>query len=89
MVTWHNEERVEVGALQLINVLFWVPQLSIFLTQLPQAHVEMVEFYKAYWNENRDTLLHGEYLPSSPLANYSTQGVSKEDLILSEHMKRW
>ncbi|MFS4493096.1 glycoside hydrolase family 36 protein [Maribacter sp. 2308TA10-17] len=78
MITWHNDEEVEVAALQLINTLFGVPQLSIMLNDAPHTHIEMIAFYTQYWNENRDTLLNGYFVPSKPLANYPTQRVSKE-----------
>lgn len=78
MITWHNDETVEVAALQLINTLFGVPQLSIMLQDAPAAHLEMVEFYTKYWNENADTLMNGYFVPSKPLANYLTQRVSKD-----------
>lgn len=82
MVTWHNEEAVEIAALQIINVLFGVPQLSIFLTKAPKEHVQMVAFYTRYWNENSDVLLNGDFLPSRPLANYPTQKVSKNGTVI-------
>jgi len=79
MITWHSDEAVEIAALQLINILFGVPQLSVFLTKAPRSHVEMVKFFTSYWNENADVLLNGEFLPSKPLANYPTQRVSKNE----------
>ena len=78
MITWHNDETVEVAALQLINTLFGVPQLSIMLRDAPTAHIEMIEFYTKYWNENVDVLMNGYFVPSKPLANYPTQRVSKD-----------
>ncbi len=79
MVTWHKDETVEVAGLQLINILFGVPQLSIRLQDAPTSHIEMVKFYTEYWNENKDTLMNGYFVPSKPLANYPTQRVSKGD----------
>jgi len=79
MVTWHFAEKVEVAALQLINTLFGVPQLSIFLNDAPKSHVEMVDFYIKYWNNHAKVLLHGAYTPSKPLANYPTQRVTTKD----------
>ena len=78
MITWHNDETVEVAALQLINTLFGVPQLSIRLQDAPSSHIEMVKFYTSYWNAHADTLLNGSFVPSKPLANYPTQRVSKD-----------
>jgi len=82
MVTWHKDESVEVAALQLINSLFGVPQLSIMLQDAPGSHIEMVKFYTAYWNTNADTLMNGYFVPSKPLANYPTQRVSKDGVTI-------
>lgn len=79
MITWHKEEEVEVAALQLINILFGVPQLSVMLKDTPPAHLEMIAFYTRYWNQNADVLVNGYFIPSSPLANYPTQRVSMND----------
>lgn len=79
MITWHEDESVEVSALQFINILFGVPQLSIMLQNASASHMEMVKFYTKYWNENTDVLMNGYFIPSSPLANYPTQRVSKGD----------
>jgi len=78
MITWHEEEKVEVAALQLINILFGVPQLSIFLKDAPASHLKMVKFYTKYWNEHADVLMNGYFIPFKPLANYPTQQVSKD-----------
>ena len=77
MVTWHPEEPLEIAALQLINTLFGVPQLSIMLGDAPEPLIEMIAFYTRYWNENADVLVTGEFIPSKPLANYPMQRVSK------------
>lgn len=78
MITWHVDETVEVAALQFINILFGVPQLSILLKDATAAQVEMITFYTKYWNENADILMNGYFIPTSPLANYPTQRVSKD-----------
>ena len=79
MVTWHQNEKVEVAALQLINTLFGVPQLSIFLDDAPKSHIEMVDFYMKYWTNHSALLLNGAYEPSKPLANYPTQRIVTQD----------
>lgn len=79
MVTWHHNEKVEVAALQLINTLFGVPQLSIFLDDAPKSHIEMVDFYMKYWTNHSALLLNGAYEPSKPLANYPTQRIVTQD----------
>jgi len=76
MVTWHPNESLEMAALQLINTLFGVPQLSILLNDIPASHQEMVAFYTAYWNANKNILLEGDFTPYQPLANYPIKKVS-------------
>lgn len=79
MITWHNDEAVEVAALQYINILFGVPQLSVMLREIPANHKRMIAFYTKYWNENSDIIMNGCFVPFKPLANYPTQRVSKDE----------
>lgn len=72
MFMWHADEPVEAAALQFLNVLFAVPQLSVKLTQFPESHQEMVAFWTRYWKENRDLLMKGTFVPSSPGSVYPT-----------------
>jgi len=71
MLMWHDEEPVEAAALQLLDVLFAVPQMSVRLDRIPQDHREMVRFWNAYWLENRELILDGAFEAASPLANYT------------------
>jgi alpha-galactosidase len=66
MFMWHETEPVEAAALQFLNVLFSVPQLSVKLTRYPESHKEMVAFWTRYWKENREVLMRGEFVPSTP-----------------------
>jgi len=66
MFMWHESEPVEAAALQFLNVLFAVPQLSVKLTRYPESHKEMVAFWTGYWKENRDVLMRGAFIPSTP-----------------------
>jgi alpha-galactosidase len=70
MIMWHPTERVESAALQLLNILFSVPQVSVRLKDLPADHRAMLEFYLGYWNSNRAVLLDGKLEPSAPTGNY-------------------
>ena len=70
MLMWHYEEAVEVAALQLLNILFSVPQISVRLADIPEDHLRMIQFYTKYCLENRNVLLDGEFHPAKPLANY-------------------
>lgn len=77
MITWHNDETVEVAALQLVNTLFGVPQISVMLQNVPENHLKMIKFYTNYWNINKETITTGHFIPSRPLANYPLQQVAK------------
>lgn len=78
MLMWHHSEAVEVAALQLLNIIFSVPQISIRLADIPEDHFKMLSFYMDYWLENRAILLDGDFLPSAPLANYPCLSAQSE-----------
>ncbi|MGY6648564.1 glycoside hydrolase family 36 protein [Wenyingzhuangia sp. IMCC45574] len=82
MITWHKEETVEVAALQMVNTLFGVPQISILLKDYPQDHINMVRFYTQYWNENRALITTGNLTAFNPLANYPIKQVVKSNKML-------
>ncbi len=70
MLMWHPQDSVESAALQLIHVLFSVPQISVRLDKVPAAHVEMLKFWLAFWREHRGVLLDGVLEPLHPECNY-------------------
>jgi alpha-galactosidase len=70
MFMWHADEPVEAAALQFLEVLFAVPQLSVKLTQYPESHQAMVKEWTRYWKENREVLMRGAFIPSNPGAVY-------------------
>ncbi len=82
MITWHREESVEVAALQLVNTLFGVPQLSVLLKDIPASHKQMVKFYTSYWNTYAAVLTEGNFVPTKPLANYPLQKVTKDEVTI-------
>jgi alpha-galactosidase len=82
MFTWHYDEPVEMAALQITNVLFSVPQISVRLAEVPEDHLEMIKFYTEYWNANKDILLDGDFLPYRPLSNYPLLSASGEEKII-------
>lgn len=70
MLTWHPTEKVEIAAIQVLNAVFGVPQMSILLKEYPKTHIQMVKFYTQYWNDHSSILLDGSFRPNKPLANY-------------------
>jgi len=79
MFMWHPDDTVEHAALQILNVLFSVPQLSVRLNQVPEDHLAMVRFWTEYWRENREVLLDGTLQPARPAALYPMIHASNEE----------
>jgi alpha-galactosidase len=70
MLMWHPNEKAEVAALHLLNILFSVPQISVKLDSIPAAQRQMLQFWLGCWRDNRDVLLDGVFLPENPELNY-------------------
>jgi len=71
MFMWHAEETVEVAALQINNILFSVPQLSVRLAEQSAEHLQMIRFWTGYYNANRELLMNdGDFRAHAPLENY-------------------
>ncbi len=71
MLMWHKDDSVTSAAKQVIAVLYGVPQISVDLTEIPDDHFKMIRFYLDFWNQNRDALIDGEFIPLNPESNYS------------------
>lgn len=83
MFIWHPDEPVESAALQILNVLFSVPQVSVRLAEVSEEHRKMIGFWMGYWRENRGVLLDGEFLPVSPAQNYPMVSARTTDKLVS------
>ncbi len=70
MLMWHKNEPTESAALQILNVLFSVPQLSVRLDTISDDHKAMVAFWTKYWTENRGVLMDGTFRAHRPNHNY-------------------
>lgn len=66
MLQWDVEGSAEAAALQLLNVFFSVPQISMRLAELPPRHVRMLAFWLRFWRKHRVTLLDGAFQPHNP-----------------------
>lgn len=70
MLMWHRDEPVEAAALQLLAVLFAVPQISVDLNAQRPEHAAMLRFWCGWWDAHRATLLDGELDPRHPELQY-------------------
>ena len=71
MLMWNEEETVENAALQFINTLFLVPQISVNISKLSYEHRRMMKFFLDFTIKNRSTLQFGEFKAYGHSANYS------------------
>lgn len=69
-IVWHPEEDTDVAALQLLDTLFSVPQISMRIDALSPAQLAMMKNYLRYWNANRSTLLDGTFQPQGIYGDY-------------------
>jgi alpha-galactosidase len=83
MIMWNKEEPAAAAALQLLAVMFSVPQISMFIAELPADHRAMLKFWLGFWCAHRETLIDGELRAESPELNYPvvTATSAKETVI--------
>ena len=56
MLMWHPQESVENAAVQIQNILFAVPQISVRLAGLPENHRRMLRFWMDFIRDHRSLL---------------------------------
>lgn len=71
MLMWHYDDSAESAAMQLVSVLYSVPQISMRLNRLREEHRQMLTYYLSFWRKNREILLEGKLTASNPEAGYS------------------
>ena len=80
MLMWNRAETPENVARQLATVLYAVPQISVLLDTLPEAHQAVLKYYLDFWRQYRGVLLDGRLWARHPEACYSQVGAEKDDL---------
>lgn len=65
-IIWNPDEPVTSAALHMQHTLFAVPQVSVRLETLPEAHLAMLRTYLKFWREHRDVICRGEFMPLEP-----------------------
>jgi len=66
MLMWDPETSAASAALQLLNVLFAVPQFSMKLSELSEEHLAVADFWLSFWKQHKEVLLEGELKAFSP-----------------------
>lgn len=80
MLFWSKKEPLELCAKQLLDILFAVPQISIKVSESPEAQNKLVGYYVNYWSQHKDILLHGTFKAAHPEMNYSRISSENSDL---------
>lgn len=70
MIMWSKEDSKEHAAMQMINILFSVPQISVKHHQIPEEHRETLKHWLKFWLEHREILLEGDLKPINPVMHY-------------------
>jgi len=85
MIMWNKLEPVESAALQIINVLFSVPQLSVRYETLTKDEKQMVKFWLSFVKTYQVELLKEEITPLNPQEGYSqvSVGGKKREIIVN------
>lgn len=71
MLMWNYDDTPESAALQLINAIFSVPQVSVLIEKLCEEQRKMLEFYLRFWKENKHCLIDGKLSAENPESCYS------------------
>ncbi|MBC8080036.1 MAG: alpha-galactosidase [Gorillibacterium sp.] len=79
MIMFNPAEPVESAAMQLINVLFSVPQISVMLQEADSPHMRMLRFWLAFCMEHQEVLLKGDLAPTQPEMLYPLVKASLPD----------
>lgn len=83
MLMWHQAEEPSSAALQILNVLYSVPQISVDLTTLPMEHREMLAFWLSFWRKYRDILLFGQLRPHMPQLLYPLVEAEQDGIVIA------
>lgn len=78
MLMWNKNDTVEGVAKQLLCVMFGVPQISVKLEGLPEAHHTYLKGFLAFWRAHRDAVAKGKLTAKGVAASY-TQVTSESD----------
>lgn len=88
MIMWHTKDTAESAALQIINILFSVPQISMRLDELPADHRKMLGFYCALWRKYQNAFIRGTFEPLNPIARYNVvKGIFAEQFACTWHTR--
>ena len=78
MLMWHKQDAVQSVAKQLMCVMFGVPQISVTLADLAEAHKTYLTGFLDFWRKHREATVKGSLSAKGVAASY-TQVTSQSD----------
>lgn len=72
MIMWNLNDTPENAAMQIISVLFAVPQISVDLFKITEEQYAAVKYWLDFSDKHQKTLLEGKLMPFNQCSNYST-----------------
>lgn len=79
MVQFMPGETAEVSALQIVNILFSTPQISVDLEKLDERQSAMLRFWVRFMSEKRGLLQHGHLSAHRCDANFTVVEAENDD----------
>lgn len=83
MLMWHEDDSAESAALQMISILFSVPQISLRLETLSEKHKKVLSFWLGFMKEYRALLLDTPLEAEEPQNLYAAVNAVKDNLKLT------
>lgn len=66
MLMWNSDEKTEIAARQILNVIFGTIQVSVKLENLSEEHKKMLDFWIDFALKNKETLLNSQFYAKEP-----------------------
>ncbi len=79
MLLFHLEDNLVSVALQFLNCLYGVVQLSVDLMKLNPEQATMIAFWSDYQMKNQNVLLHQDFVALNPHWGYNFLGAGSND----------
>ena len=78
MLMWHRDDTAEAAARQILSVIFAVPQISVRLDTITEAHRQMLSFWLGFLRDHRE-LLRAPLEAQAPQNLYPLVSAQKDD----------
>lgn len=79
MLMWSADESAETAAMQIINCIFSVVQISVKLDKIPENHRKMLRFWVWFMSQNKDLLLKSNIAVFEPHLYYTAAKAYDDD----------